>query len=290
MKDSFNLDGKIYISSRRAAEMSKYSNDYIGQLCRGGKVVAKMIGRNWFVDQDSLIQHKKNSDEAFEARARIVCQNQQKVFTLAQAGVTPASQSGWPFTYGADSRPLMPEIRKNTPQFIAKDSENNKRTKINGLLFKRSFMVFLVISIFLTGSFLLIVDSGNVPNVQSNSQVGQASGPISRIFTAFGSGMNKIFSFFNGGSNDSNVNYVQDVNQPALSANSAWNGMAVVRSTVEDDAVRQKISNSFSDTVKIRPDDSGTAGVITPVFKRTNGDDFMYVLVPVKEDVENANK
>jgi hypothetical protein len=41
--------------------------------------------------------------------------------------------------------------------------------------------------------------------------------------------------------------------------------------------------NSFSDEVTIQPDKSGTSGVITPVFKQTDGKDFVYVLVPVKE-------
>ena len=70
MKDSFNIDGKTYISSRRAAEIAKYSNDYVGQLCRGGKVTARMMGRTWFVDQESILEHKRTSEEAFQARCR----------------------------------------------------------------------------------------------------------------------------------------------------------------------------------------------------------------------------
>ena len=62
MNKSLKIDGKIYISSSRAAEISKYSKDYIGQLCRKGEVVAQMVGRAWYVDQESLFEHKKNAE------------------------------------------------------------------------------------------------------------------------------------------------------------------------------------------------------------------------------------
>jgi hypothetical protein len=51
----------------------------------------------------------------------------------------------------------------------------------------------------------------------------------------------------------------------------------------KDDANKNKIKNSFSDEVTVEPDTSGTSGIIKPVFKKTNGDDFVYVLVPVKD-------
>ena len=62
--------------------------------------------------------------------------------------------------------------------------------------------------------------------------------------------------------------------------------MAVVPSGADSDPLEteKRIRDSFSDVVEIKADQGGTTGVITPVFKKTNGDDFMYVLVPVKEE------
>ncbi len=57
MRDSIEIEDHQYISSRRAAEIARYSQDYIGQLCRSGQVAGKRIGKIWFVDQDSLFQH-----------------------------------------------------------------------------------------------------------------------------------------------------------------------------------------------------------------------------------------
>jgi len=59
VKDSVLLDGKIYISSRRAAEISHYTTDYVGQLCRSGKVDCRIVGRAWFVTEESVLAHQK---------------------------------------------------------------------------------------------------------------------------------------------------------------------------------------------------------------------------------------
>ncbi|MDE2041182.1 MAG: hypothetical protein KGI59_02275, partial [Patescibacteria group bacterium] len=61
-------------------------------------------------------------------------------------------------------------------------------------------------------------------------------------------------------------------------------GIAVVPSTGQpssDEALKEKIQASFSDQVEVHPDQSGTTGVITPVFKTAKGKDFVYVMVPI---------
>lgn len=64
------------------------------------------------------------------------------------------------------------------------------------------------------------------------------------------------------------------------------NGM-VVLPYAEDERVRQTLTNniqsSFSDEVEIKVDEDGVSGTITPVFREKRGEDYMYVLVPVKE-------
>ncbi|MCX6715643.1 MAG: hypothetical protein NT077_01340 [Candidatus Taylorbacteria bacterium] len=63
MKDLVEIEGKHYISSSRAAEISKYSKDYIGQLCRGKKIDSRLIGRSWYVNEESLMSHKREAEE-----------------------------------------------------------------------------------------------------------------------------------------------------------------------------------------------------------------------------------
>lgn len=52
--DELQLSGKKYISARRAAELTGYAKDYIGQLARGGKVAATKIGRAWYVEEGEI--------------------------------------------------------------------------------------------------------------------------------------------------------------------------------------------------------------------------------------------
>ena len=56
--DEITIDDKIYISSKRAAGITGYAKDYVGQLCREGRVEARLIGRSWYVLEDSIRKHR----------------------------------------------------------------------------------------------------------------------------------------------------------------------------------------------------------------------------------------
>lgn len=61
MEDELVIEGKSFISSKRLSASLGYTHDYISRLCREGKIQGKLVGRNWFVDQDSLTTYKKVS-------------------------------------------------------------------------------------------------------------------------------------------------------------------------------------------------------------------------------------
>lgn len=68
------FDGKVYLSTKRAGEITGYAKDYVGQLARGGKVDARLVGRNWYVHKESVLAHKKggvgtDSDLSYTATA-----------------------------------------------------------------------------------------------------------------------------------------------------------------------------------------------------------------------------
>lgn len=67
MESSIFLHGKKYISARRGAEIAGYSGDYVGQLCREGKVEAERMGKIWFVSEGSLLAHKREQERAMLA-------------------------------------------------------------------------------------------------------------------------------------------------------------------------------------------------------------------------------
>lgn len=64
-------------------------------------------------------------------------------------------------------------------------------------------------------------------------------------------------------------------------------GVTVVPSSGDaskDEKIKQYIRDSFSDETEVVPDESGTSGVIKPVFKKQSDQDYLYVIVPVKDD------
>ncbi len=62
MTDELTLEGKQYISSKRAAVLSGYAQDYVGQLCRKGLIDAQRIGGLWYVFMDSLLKYKEKAE------------------------------------------------------------------------------------------------------------------------------------------------------------------------------------------------------------------------------------
>lgn len=334
MKDTLNIDGRIYISSRRAAEISKYSNDYVGQLCRGGKVPARMMGRTWFVDQEALLEHKRAAEEALRARSRA------GVYTYAPAAVQEAAQAApaehipaapavphtaTSATADADVKPFLPVLEKRIPAMPVARIPTERAGSIGrqagyselvrSVILRRVISTVAVVTIIVSGGFVTsrsglteLAQFNGVRQMATEQVVhGTASAldAAARFFDGVRSAYGTVVAFFadrlsgvnrklaRGVPESSVAGKVGDSSAPATSI--PWNGIAVVSSDPSTDAVtEQRIKDSFSDPVTIRPGESGTSGVITPVFKETSGDGFLYVLVPVEgEETTNdaaANK
>jgi hypothetical protein len=56
--ETLEHNGAIFTKATVLAKRLGYTTDYIGQLCRAGKVEAKLVGRAWFVREDTLLNHK----------------------------------------------------------------------------------------------------------------------------------------------------------------------------------------------------------------------------------------
>ncbi|KKW09488.1 MAG: hypothetical protein UY44_C0001G0053 [Candidatus Kaiserbacteria bacterium GW2011_GWA2_49_19] len=99
MTQSFNFSGKEFISSKDAARIAGYTSDYIGQLCRGGKVESRMVGRTWFVSKESILKHKESS----------LAQNASKIFEFISETVSSAPEAPKTITSFSDSGVVLNE-------------------------------------------------------------------------------------------------------------------------------------------------------------------------------------
>lgn len=62
--DEILIEEKKYVSSKQAAKMTGYAKDYIGQLCREGRVPARLVGRSWYVLESAIQDHRFGNQEA----------------------------------------------------------------------------------------------------------------------------------------------------------------------------------------------------------------------------------
>lgn len=215
MKDTIILQDKIYISAKRVHEIFGYTSDYVGQLCRAGKLEARMVGRSWFVTEKSVADHKVQSLKVLNPRiaveeARVSSRHAVK---MAFASILCAALLSSVVYVSVPSQTLLSASFGSVSQEIIK--------AISALFFK-------------TSSEIVVVHESSAK-------------PLSH---------------------------------------DGWNGMVVTPSlgSVEANAaLEKKIRDSFSDEVVVSMNKDGRSGIVTPVFKKTEGEDFLYVLVPVDE-------
>lgn len=61
------IGDKKYVSSKQAAKATGYAKDYIGQLCREGRVPARLVGRSWYVLESAIHDHRFGEQKAMES-------------------------------------------------------------------------------------------------------------------------------------------------------------------------------------------------------------------------------
>lgn len=99
--DEIIIEEKKYISSKRAAKMTGYAKDYIGQLCREGRVSARLVGRSWYVLESAIKDHRFGEKEA-EPKESIPV-HQEEVVSINS---TPSSR------YESTSVEVLPSINR----------------------------------------------------------------------------------------------------------------------------------------------------------------------------------
>jgi len=388
MNSDLYFDGKQFISSSRAAKISGYVNDYIGQLCRDGKLDCKMVGRSWYVSFESLIAHKNANGSASKNKSKKTIEIETPKLSVETFQITspllptvdphpPKTNEFVPsnnYLLGPvqnlkqDPDPKPPERRKYVPHVsaleilsfpvfeikvhevaplqsnIAQIKErvvplsytqcrptpqivspyvfnpslhtanltlaNARRIPIskNVSSFPKAFAISISSVFAFVGFFFSLhinpsaqlAYSEAFKSLQTNvSSLSRHSNAEANVFSSAGGAINEgavfVYRTVNGVlfdtrdrilvmaglQNEKKIvasKYVEEYVRPADT------GMVVVPidQNTNKDATVAKIKNAFSDEVSVIPATDNTSGVITPVFKKTKGNDYLYVLVPIK--------
>jgi hypothetical protein len=89
------IDDKKYLSSKRAAKVTGYAKDYIGQLCREGRVPARLVGRSWYVLESALKDHRfggKGEEKEEEQRNEVYSRYEADELEVVEVSSAPAQE------------------------------------------------------------------------------------------------------------------------------------------------------------------------------------------------------
>ncbi len=337
MKDIVVLQDKTYISAKRVQQIFGYTSDYIGQLCRAGKLDATMVGRAWFVTEKSVSDYKAGVKTNFNKPKKVKIFPQTTKIQQAPVIETIKDEVKLPekkeepivspiqniqeeyqvLKYESESAPFIPELKKRTILLTSQGStifapatfatplaqgmfssvvshaQENDVPEVSRSSIKKVSLALLVVVIFFT-SFKTLTLSPYYEIVKNtvyeNTEVVTASlsSVTHEIIDSIGSGFSHITLAISQMTHKKTLSINSEVNNSMVAENPSGvqvSGIAVAPSTNSEEGDKElveTIKSSFSDEVRVRVHEDGTSGVITPVFKKAKGDDFVYVLVPVK--------
>jgi len=240
---------KNYISLAEAEKYCSYSQDYLSLRARQGKLKAVKFGRNWVTKKEWLDEYSGKAEEY---------NNDFKV-----KKVSPPK-----------NLPLEPSLSINVlrPQFV---------------LAIALAVVFLFAGIFFNKeSFKIVID--NISDSSQLAKVGKGNGEILKdYFSWIGQEYKNANDFLEKKISQSWKMITQFLQKPRKIAAETIiptltkEGLVVIPSTEKDEGVKKKIKESFSDEVRVEPEDK-SSGIIIPVFREREGEKYLYILVPIQ--------
>ncbi|MEK7194578.1 MAG: hypothetical protein AAB660_02735 [Patescibacteria group bacterium] len=256
------LEGKRFISVKRASQETGYSQDYIGQLSRHGKIPAKLVGRAWYVDFDSILSYQKNISKKGTGKRNFVTKEDKNLLSPKNDDVAYAN-----LVYRSEQAPVLPvlQMKRVIEPEVKKLKVLHSKSKL--LIFASVAVTVFVCanSAFQWLSFL----APRQAEVLNNSVVSS----YMAVLDKFGDLERSVWSAL------ASINLAQapaPVDEGRL-------GVVAFPDSPDTGKKVEEIKNTFSDEVNVYLDEGGESGVIRPVFRPgENADDYAFVLVPIK--------
>lgn len=277
MKDALILQDKKFISAKRAAVIFGYSSDYVGQLCREGKIECTMVGRSWFVSEESVLNHKLSSSDP-----KVASDDSVKIVLV------PATQKA--LTSETTESLLGPD--KSIKDFVVEMAPIPQVAPIANVASIAPVSPITPVSPIVKQEVKQEIDTAPVKVVTEPAKPVEPTKRVLKTYSKFDLSLVIIFLLLSAVLLGKNfISYFPYSSKNMVAT--VFNGVVVAPATpdsTENESIKNDLRDPFSDEVEIKPDSSGTAGVIVPVFKESKGDDFLYVMVPVKDSNQNENK
>ncbi len=239
-----------HISSIDAAKQFGYTHDYISRLAREKKIVGMRVGRQWYVDAASLDAFVKESTEAKKMYAEKLRAERRR----ESASLSRKQHEAGSFV-------------RTAPEVVVRP---------RAVVLARAGAVVCTLVIAWAGVWNLSAETGAT---YQKAGVLASLEWIARAFYGFEEV--PIASDHSEGVGEGAYQKVRagvsESNTPSFSGDDA---MVVV--PPYDSRRATDIARHFSDEVEVRPDPSGTGGVIVPHFVHASTTPYRYLMVPMQ--------
>ncbi|MCB9818901.1 hypothetical protein H6788_01850 [Candidatus Nomurabacteria bacterium] len=118
--EEISVNGENYVKASVLAKNFGYTPDYIGQLCRSEQVKCTLVGRSWYVNEDSLREHRKGRYRSSSAKSK----EHLRKAVVNQSSTIPQSKSSSSLKYETDERELFPVLSKAEERHIDDSTED----------------------------------------------------------------------------------------------------------------------------------------------------------------------
>lgn len=255
MSKMLNINGAHYLPATEAGRNFGYTNDYVAKLAREKKILGTRVGRQWFVDPESLKSFIKEAKQRKQEHAkRLRVERKQERLILEE------------ISYGAGDR------TQNVTTLLKAGAVVGVGTLLGALFFisSQGQIQFQNISLstLVTSLEQVAYDLYNVG--AGGKTVEQNKLPASAVSSAR-----------------------EEVRQEELKPGSklrdvksgdASEGVVVLKDEGKNTTSEfLELERSFSDEVIITRDADGKTGTIRPIFKNKKDETYRFLLVPIKD-------
>jgi hypothetical protein len=110
--ETLTLGGKQYVKATKAARDLGYAADYVGQLCRTGKIDAHLVGRTWYVNVDMLGAHRVEKKRNARVKAREYAKKSIEEARTLNIEESTKGYKNIAIRYKSDDSGPIPELKK----------------------------------------------------------------------------------------------------------------------------------------------------------------------------------
>jgi len=249
-----------YISLQEATKYCDYSQEYLSLRIRQGKLKGIKFARNWVTKKEWLKEYLKDVREnnCNSVKNNFHCQCREN-FISAEKKI-----------------PFISEKFFITQELVKEKSTQENQVFLRN--FSGAIAVISILLIFYAGFFNPLVLQKKIRDELAMMSAQSVLQYSSEVFSKYGHWLNESIT----GQIVKVKTYIAYVLNPQkkILAENENKGMVVIPSTEDNEAIKEKIKNSFSDEVKVELIDEGS-GIITPVFKERAGEKYLYIMVPV---------